>query len=66
MTPGGVRIGSPALTSRGLAEEDFKMIGQFLHRALEIGLAVQVSQWLHIMTVAFPCTDFTFLGSCNL
>merc|ERR1712146_460543 len=31
MTPGGVRIGAPAMTSRGLKEADFEQIGEFLH-----------------------------------
>jgi len=41
MSPGGVRIGAPAMTSRGLKEADFEKIGEFLHRALEIALATQ-------------------------
>merc|ERR1711869_118409 len=41
MSPGGVRIGAPAMTSRGLKEKDFEQIGEFLHRGLEICLAVQ-------------------------
>lgn len=35
MTPGGVRIGAPAMTSRGLKESDFETIAAFLHEALE-------------------------------
>lgn len=35
MTPGGVRIGAPAMTSRGLKEADFEQIAQFLHEVLE-------------------------------
>lgn len=34
--PGGVRIGSPAMTSRGLVEKDFLLIGEFLHRAVTL------------------------------
>ena len=41
MSPGGVRIGAPAMTSRGLKEADFVQIGEFLHRGLQICLAVQ-------------------------
>merc|ERR1711881_285520 len=41
LSPGGVRIGSPAMTSRGCDVEDFKKIGEFLHRCAEIALAVQ-------------------------
>ena len=33
MSPGGVRIGAPAMTSRGLKEADFVQIGEYLHLA---------------------------------
>ena len=33
--------GAPAMTSRGLKEADFVQIGEYLHRGLEICLAVQ-------------------------
>jgi glycine hydroxymethyltransferase len=36
MSPGGLRIGSPAMTSRGLVEADFVKIGEFLKRAADI------------------------------
>ena len=35
MTPGGVRIGAPAMTSRGLKEADFEAIAGFLHEVME-------------------------------
>jgi len=41
MAPGGVRIGAPAMTSRGLKEKDFEQIGDFLHRGLQTALEVQ-------------------------
>jgi len=41
MSPGGVRVGAPAMTSRGLKEADFEKIGDFLHRTIEIALATQ-------------------------
>ena len=43
LTPGGVRIGMPAMTSRGLKEADFVKVGEFLHRAVGICKAVQES-----------------------
>merc|ERR1719487_3056606 len=43
MTPGGVRIGAPAMTSRGLKEVDFEQIGDFLHRGLQLALEVQTT-----------------------
>jgi len=36
MSPGGVRIGAPAMTSRGLKEADFERIGEFLVRSVNI------------------------------
>jgi len=41
LRPGGVRIGSPAMTTRGATEEDFKRIAGFLDRCCEISLTVQ-------------------------
>ena len=41
MTPGGVRIGAPAMTSRGLKETDFEQIGEFLHQGLQLALEIQ-------------------------
>lgn len=40
-TPGGVRIGTPALTTRGLKEADFEKVGDFLDRAIKISLDIQ-------------------------
>ena len=41
VTPGGVRIGAPALTTRMMVESDFEQIAQFLHEALQISLKIQ-------------------------
>lgn len=41
LSPGGVRIGSPAMTTRGCNEEDFKFIGQCLDRCCQIALRIQ-------------------------
>ena len=43
MAPGGVRVGSPAMTSRGLGTQDFVAIAGFLSRAADIALEVQGS-----------------------
>jgi len=40
VAPGGVRIGTPALTSRGFTEEDFREVAEFLHKALEISVKI--------------------------
>jgi glycine hydroxymethyltransferase len=39
--PGGIRLGTAALTSRSMKEEDFKTVAGFLHRAIQIGLQLQ-------------------------
>jgi len=36
LTPGGIRMGSPALTSRGFVEEDFVKVADFFDRAVSI------------------------------
>merc|ERR1712147_306215 len=41
LSPGGVRIGAPAMTTRGCTAEDFKSIGGFLHRCCEISVNIQ-------------------------
>jgi glycine hydroxymethyltransferase len=43
ITPGGVRIGAPALTTRMMVESDFEQIALFLHEALEITLVIQTA-----------------------
>merc|ERR1712048_809863 len=41
LSPGGVRIGAPAMTTRGCGTEDFKKIASFLDRCCQIALSVQ-------------------------
>jgi glycine hydroxymethyltransferase len=43
LTPGGVRIGTPALTTRGLKEEHFRQVADFLHEAVQIALNIQAT-----------------------
>ncbi|KAH9253976.1 hypothetical protein BASA81_008100 [Batrachochytrium salamandrivorans] len=44
LSPGGVRLGSAALTSRGLGEKDFVAVAGFLKRVVDITLAIQLKQ----------------------
>merc|ERR1712032_1478451 len=44
LSPGGVRIGSPAMTTRGCTVEDFKKIAAFLDRCCTIALKVQAEK----------------------
>lgn len=41
MNPGGVRLGSPALTTRGFNEKDFEAVAEFVHRGVGIALEIQ-------------------------
>ncbi|KAI8582316.1 hypothetical protein K450DRAFT_228397 [Umbelopsis ramanniana AG] len=38
LIPGGLRIGTPAMTSRGLKEDDFVKVADFIDRAVQIAL----------------------------
>ena len=39
--PGGIRIGTAAVTSRDMREDDVRVIANFLHRAVQLALLVQ-------------------------
>ena len=41
LTPGGIRIGAPAMSSRGMGEEDFKKIASYIDRCIGIVKDVQ-------------------------
>lgn len=41
LVPGGVRIGSSALTSRSMKEKDVEQVAEFLHRVVQISLKAQ-------------------------
>ena len=41
MVPGGVRVGAPAMTTRGAGADHFVEIANFLHRAVQIALEIQ-------------------------
>lgn len=41
LRPSGLRLGTPALTSRGLLEDDFQKVAQFIHRGIELTLQIQ-------------------------
>ncbi|KAG5115942.1 hypothetical protein JHK84_042055 [Glycine max] len=38
LVPGGIRIGTPAMTTRGLGEKEFSLIADFLHEGVQICL----------------------------
>ena len=41
VTPGGVRLGTAAMTTRGMTESDMDIISEFIHRAVLIASVVQ-------------------------
>merc|ERR1712025_745919 len=41
LSPGGVRVGTPAMTTRGCTHEHFKKVAFFLDRCCQIALSVQ-------------------------
>ncbi|CAJ1366519.1 unnamed protein product, partial [Effrenium voratum] len=41
LSPGGVRVGAPAMTTRGCTTADFEKIASFLDRCCKIALKVQ-------------------------
>eukprot|EP00978_Attheya_sp_CCMP212_P016758 scaffold44138_cov55-Attheya_sp.AAC.5 len=43
LTPGGIRMGTPALTSRGFMEEDFAKVAEFFDRAVTIALKLKAT-----------------------
>jgi glycine hydroxymethyltransferase len=43
LTPCGIRIGTPAMTSRGFGEEDFKRVAQYIDQSIKICKEVQAS-----------------------
>ena len=43
LTPGGVRLGTPAMTTRGLSEVDFDEVADQLHAAAQLALSLQAT-----------------------
>lgn len=41
MSPGGVRVGAPALTTRGMKEPEFRQIAAFMDRAAQLAIKIQ-------------------------
>nr|KJB65592.1 hypothetical protein B456_010G102600 [Gossypium raimondii] len=65
LVPGGIRIGSPAMTTRGFTEKEFTAIAEFIHEGVQItieakGLASgsKVQEFLKFVSSPdFPLTD---------
>merc|ERR1719230_1020667 len=44
LSPGGVRVGAPAMTTRGCGAEEFRQIAVFLDRCCQIALRIQAAK----------------------
>jgi len=44
ITPGGIRIGTPAVTTRGYMEQDMKEVGRYIDEAMKISLDIQAKK----------------------
>ena len=40
LRPGGLRVGTPALTSRNFKTEDFEKVAEYLHQGIQLGLEI--------------------------
>ncbi|MBA0810566.1 hypothetical protein Gohar_002548 [Gossypium harknessii] len=65
LVPGGIRIGSPAMTTRGFTEKEFMAIADFIHEGVQITLEAKglasgskVQEFLKfVSSTDFPLTD---------
>jgi glycine hydroxymethyltransferase len=58
MKPSGIRIGTPAVTTRGMKENDIEMVADLIHEALEAreddGKLVEIREKVFAFNAAFP------------
>ena len=40
LRPGGLRVGTPALTSRNFKVKDFEKVAEYLHKGIQLGLEI--------------------------
>ncbi|KAL6941949.1 Serine hydroxymethyltransferase, cytosolic [Hanseniaspora vineae] len=43
IVPGGIRVGTPSMTTRGMSEEDFKKVAAYIDRAVNFAIDLQKS-----------------------
>ena len=41
LSPGGIRLGTSSLTTRGMVEKDFKVVAEFLHECIQLAIKIQ-------------------------
>lgn len=54
---GGVRLGTPALTTRGFKEKDFVKVAEFLDQAVKIALQIQSTSGVMLKDFMAACAD---------
>ena len=47
LSPGGIRLGTAALTTRGFKENDFIVVAKLLHRLINLAIKIQESMGNH-------------------
>jgi len=65
MVPGGVRLGAPALTSRGFKEDDFIKVAEFIDEAVQIALGAKSMTKKLKEYQEFLETDASTRGQCE-
>lgn len=64
MSPGGVRVGAPALTTRGMKEPEFRQIAVFMDRAAKLAIKIQQGsgKMLKDFVIAIEVRQFLFFA----
>ena len=57
ITPGGVRIGTPAVTTRGYMEDDMREVGRFIDECFKISLDIQQTKGKKLKEFKTGCTE---------
>merc|ERR550537_2099852 len=62
LSPGGIRIGAPSMTTRGCTTSDFEKIAEFLDRAIKIALQVQAEKGKKLKDFELGLKDCKAIG----
>lgn len=61
LMPGGIRMGAPALTTRGLDEADFEKVAEFFDRAVDVTIKLQAKTGKKLKDFKTALDDPTFV-----